>query len=44
MATTLGRTIRTNERIPLMNLKRIVWALASLAALTMAVGASWRPF
>jgi hypothetical protein len=25
-------------------LKRIVVALASLAALSMAVGASWRPF
>jgi hypothetical protein len=44
VATPLDRTGRTNERIPLMKLKRIVWALASLAALVMAVGASWRPF
>jgi hypothetical protein len=44
VAAQLDRTIRTTERITLMNLKRIVWALASLAALVMAVGASWRPF
>jgi len=27
-----------------MRIKKIVYALASLAALALAVGASWRPF
>jgi hypothetical protein len=38
MATGLsGREAR-------MRMKKIVYALASLAALALAVGASWRPF
>lgn len=34
---------RMREESPRMNLKRIIYALASLAALAVSVGASWRP-